>query len=103
MRSRFNHNSRAAWLVLRHANFLNQPVINIVALAHENGRQVRVLEIKENSLSTRNALGLKLYVLLQADGDACVVGAGPVLNISDLRDLVSGAVGSLRIPAVLCT
>ena len=85
----FQDNPRAPRLKFGNANLLQEAVVDVEGLANQSGRQFGVAEVEENAVRMRDALGTELYFLLDVNGDASVIGRGPVANPSDARQRVT--------------
>ena len=92
----FQHNPRAPRLKFGDANFLQEAIVHVEGLAHQRRSQFGVAQVEENAVWIRDALGIELHFLLDVNGDAGVVGRGPVANASDARQRAAAGARGIR-------
>ena len=67
------YDPRSPWLKLGDTNLLEESVVHLERFSNQCRSQLRVAQIKENTIRVVDTLGVKLDVLLQVDGDPGVV------------------------------
>ena len=80
----FEYYPRHRLLILRDADFPQEPVVHLKALAHERGPELGVVQIEENAVGARDPPRLVTNFVFQVDHHSRVVGSGPIADIDHL-------------------